>query len=191
MREGFTALKSGYWEEYKGIFRVEVKATEWTLDRKKEAFEQVAQDEAEKLSIVREIMIRSTDYLRSIIAPARGQGGVTMSYLCPHCNSFPMEDYVWWVSGWKSIQIGGVRSVEKNRTGRNQQTGSWWCKPVKVWTRPRSSKHMQCLRACETCVEVAGKPARRWRRPYTEHRDKPREGKQKGSRGWFARIHED
>ena len=21
-----------------------------------------------------------------------------MSYLCPHCNSFPLEDYVWWVS---------------------------------------------------------------------------------------------
>ena len=24
-----------------------------------------------------------------------------MSYLCRHCNSFPMEDYVWWVSGEK------------------------------------------------------------------------------------------
>ena len=24
-----------------------------------------------------------------------------MSHLCPHCNSFPMEDYVWWVSGRK------------------------------------------------------------------------------------------
>ena len=22
-----------------------------------------------------------------------------MSYLCPHCNSFPLEDFVWWVSG--------------------------------------------------------------------------------------------
>ena len=22
-----------------------------------------------------------------------------MSYLCPHCNSFPLEDYIWWVSG--------------------------------------------------------------------------------------------
>ena len=31
-----------------------------------------------------------------------------MSYLCPHCFSFPLEDYVWWVSG---------------RKGRN----NWWC----------------------------------------------------------------
>ena len=49
------------WEEYKGIFRVEVKATEWAFDRIKEAFGQVAQDEAEQLSIVQEIMIGSAD----------------------------------------------------------------------------------------------------------------------------------
>ena len=40
MKKGFTALKSGDWEEYKGIFRVEVKATQWAFDRTKEAFEQ-------------------------------------------------------------------------------------------------------------------------------------------------------
>ena len=61
----------------------------------------MAKDEARKLSTVQEIMIRSTDYLRRIIAPAGEQGGVTMSYLCPHCDSFLMEDYVWWVSGRK------------------------------------------------------------------------------------------
>ena len=74
----------------------------------KEAFEKVAKDEARKLSIVHEIMIRSTGYLRRIIAPAGEQGGVTMSYLCPQCNSFPMEDNVWWVSG------------------ENKHT-NWWC----------------------------------------------------------------
>ena len=57
--------------------------------------------------------ITSTDYLQRIIAPAGGQGGVTMSYVCPHCNSFQMEDYVWWSEGRENIQIGGVRSVEK------------------------------------------------------------------------------
>ena len=76
--------------------------------RIEEAFERVAQDGAEKLGIVQEIVIRSTDYLRRIIVPVGGQGGVTMSYLCPHCNNFPMEHYIWWVSG---------------RTRRN----NWWC----------------------------------------------------------------
>ena len=31
-----------------------------------------------------------------------------MPYLCPNCNSFPLEDYIWWVSG---------------RQGRK----NWWC----------------------------------------------------------------
>ena len=30
-----------------------------------------------------------------------------MSYLCPNCNSFPLEDHVWWVSA-------GI-------------TTKWWC----------------------------------------------------------------
>ena len=49
-----------------------------------EAFELVAQDEAEKMSNVQEIMLRITDYLRRIIAPVGGQGGVTVSNLCPN-----------------------------------------------------------------------------------------------------------
>ena len=56
-----------------------MRASERAFDRIKEAFELVAWDEPEKLSIVQEIMFRSTDYLRRIIAPVGGQGGVTMS----------------------------------------------------------------------------------------------------------------
>ena len=81
-----------------------MKASEWAFDRIKEAFELVAKDEVEKMSIVQEIMLRRTDYSRRIITPVGGQGGVTMSY---RHNSFPLEDYVWWVSGRK--------------------TTKWWC----------------------------------------------------------------
>ena len=84
-----------------------MKASEWAFDMTKEVFELVAKDETEKMSIVQEIMLRSTDYLRRVIAPVGGQGGVTMSYLCPNCNSFPLEDCVWFVSGGK--------------------TTMWWC----------------------------------------------------------------
>ena len=79
MNHGIFALKGGEWEEYTSTFRTEVQATEWAFDRIKEAFEHVAKDEARKLSTVQEIMIRSADYLRRIIAPAGEQGGVTMS----------------------------------------------------------------------------------------------------------------
>ena len=64
----------------------------------------LAQDEAEKVSIVQETMLKSTDFLRRIIAPVGGQGGVTMLYLCPNCNSFRLEDCVWWVTAGKSTK---------------------------------------------------------------------------------------
>ena len=35
MKQGFVALKSGDWEEYKNTFRKEVKVTEWDFDRKR------------------------------------------------------------------------------------------------------------------------------------------------------------
>ena len=40
-------VKGGDWEEYKSIFKVEIRATEWAFERTLEAFEKVAKDEAE------------------------------------------------------------------------------------------------------------------------------------------------
>ena len=117
-----------------------MKASEWAFVRIKEAFDLVAQDEARKVSVVQEIMFKSTDYLRRIIAPVGGQGGVTMSYLCPNCNSFPLEDYVWWVSGEKHTNWWCAICGEKY----------YWRQPnrlvvvVKVLSRPRCSKRMAC-----------------------------------------------
>ena len=61
----------------------------------------MAKDEAESLNMVQGIVLKNTDFLRRIIAPAGGQGGVTLSYLCPRCNSFSLENYIWWVSAGK------------------------------------------------------------------------------------------
>ena len=66
-----------------------MKASEWASDRIKEAFDLVAQDEARKVSVVQEIMFKSTDCLRRIIAPVGGYGGVTMSSLVPELQQFP------------------------------------------------------------------------------------------------------
>ena len=137
MKQALIALKGGSCEEYKSIFRTQVKATEWASDRMKEASVKLAKDEARKLSTVQEIMVRSTDCLRRIIASAGRQGGATMSYLCPHCNSFPMEDYVWWVSGEKQHTNWWCAICGENITGGNQ-TDTWWCSQAKVLIRPRS-----------------------------------------------------
>ena len=55
-------------------------------------------EDIRRLSIAKEISRKSTDFLRRIIAPVDGFGGVTLSYVCPHCNCFPLDDHICWVS---------------------------------------------------------------------------------------------
>ena len=56
------------------------------------------------------------DFLRRIIAPVDGMGGVTLSYVCTHCKSFPLEDYIWWVS-----------TGHGDGNNRRKNHSSWWC----------------------------------------------------------------
>ena len=130
---GVTYCTFGDWGEYKSIFRFEVQATESAFDRIKEAFEQVAQDEAEQLSIVQEIVIRSTSRRHDVT-------------VCQHCNSFFWKTTSGGSLEEKGATIGGARSVEKNTIGSNR-TGFWSYKQVIVLIRQRFSKHMQYLRA--------------------------------------------
>ena len=44
MKQAFLGLKGGDWEEYKSIFKVQAKATDWAFKRIREAFERVAKD---------------------------------------------------------------------------------------------------------------------------------------------------
>ena len=36
----------------------------------------------------------SADFLRMIIVLIEGQGGVTLSYVCPHCNRYPRGHHI-------------------------------------------------------------------------------------------------
>ena len=68
VKQGLLALKSGEWEEYKTILsEKEVEVSEWASDRIREAFQQVAKDEARKLSTVQEIMKRSTELQQFLV----------------------------------------------------------------------------------------------------------------------------
>ena len=127
MKRAFLALKEGSWEEYKNIFRTEVKATEWAFDRIKEAFEKVAKNEARKLSTVQEIMIRSTDHLRRIIAPAVSKEALR----CHTCARTAT------VSRWKTT-FGGSQ-------GKKQT--NWWCAMCGDWRAPYRVLVVQYLRA--------------------------------------------
>ena len=59
---------------------------------------------------------KSTDFLRRIIAPVDGMGGVTLSYVCPHCNCFPLDDHIWWVSTGRG-----------DGNNRKKKHCNWWC----------------------------------------------------------------
>ena len=43
-------------------------------------------------------------------------GGVTLSYVCPHCSCFPLDHYIWWVS-----------STHGDGNNRKMKHCSWWC----------------------------------------------------------------
>ena len=83
--------------------RKEVQSSERTLERMREAYEKVAKDE---IGRVPEILRKSTDFLRRVIAPVDGMGGVTLSCVCPHCNSF---------------SFGGLHLVGMDGTRKRQQ----------------------------------------------------------------------
>ena len=59
---------------------------------------------------------KSTDFLRRIIAPVDGMGGFTLSHVCPHCNCFPLDDYIWWVS-----------TGHGDGNNRKKKHCNWWC----------------------------------------------------------------
>ena len=116
-RRGYFAMKNGSWEDFKDRYRKEGKSKEWALERIREAYEKVAKDEIGRLGTVHEKSLRkSTDFLRRVIAPVGGMGGVTLSYVCPHCNSFPLEDYIWWAS-----------TGHGDGNNRKKKHCSWWC----------------------------------------------------------------
>ena len=52
----------------------------------KESHCQARHEDDQRKSIVQQVMQKSTDFLRRIIVPVEEQGGVTLSYACPHCH---------------------------------------------------------------------------------------------------------
>ena len=48
--------------------------------------------------------------------PVDGMGGATLSYVCPHCNCFLLDDHIWWVS---------TRHGDGNN--RKKKHYNWWC----------------------------------------------------------------
>ena len=98
MRRAYNAKQLDNWGSFKEECRKEGQLCEWTIERLQEAYDKVALEDIGRLSIAEDILRKSMDFLRRIIAPVDGMGGVTLSHVCPHCSCFPLGDYIWWVS---------------------------------------------------------------------------------------------
>ena len=91
-------------------FRQDGKLSEWASRKVRECRDEVEAEDEGRLSIAQDTLRRSTDFLGRFLAQSSGARGVTLSYVCPHCHCFPLEDYTWWVSA-----------------GHGQKPCSWWC----------------------------------------------------------------
>ena len=60
----------------------------WTREKIQECHRDVRQEDDQQQSIVQQILQKSSDVPRRIIAPVGPQGGITPSYVCPHCHRF-------------------------------------------------------------------------------------------------------
>ena len=75
------AVKAGLADDWSELIRHE-ELNPWMVANLKESFHQARQEDDQRKSIVQKVMQRS-------IAPVQVQGGATLSYVCPHCQSFP------------------------------------------------------------------------------------------------------
>ena len=161
MRRSCLAMKNGCWDDFKERYRKEEKSSEWTLERVREACEKVAKDEVGRVGIVQGLLRKNTDFLRRVIAPVDGMGGVTLSYVGQFCNSFPLEDYTTWVSTGRGDGNNRQEALQLMVCGlwriirRERPIEYWWCRMVPMPMKRRCLKRTQC-------AQVAGEPAERW-----------------------------
>ena len=84
MRRACHAGRSGNWESYTNEFQKDGKLSAWASFKVRECYENVESEEKDRLSIAQDILHKSTDFLRRIIAPIGAVRGGTLMYVCRH-----------------------------------------------------------------------------------------------------------
>ena len=143
MKKGFTAFKK--WNV--GRIYKKPSGKKWAFDRIKEAFDLVAQDEAEKMSFVCK---RSCSEVQATCGASSHQSEDRVESQCHTCARTATVSLCKTTFGGslgERPQSGGAQFVENSTTGGNR-TGFRSCKLVKVLSRSRCSKRMRYLRAC-------------------------------------------
>ena len=100
-----------------------MKASEWAFDRIEEAFELVAQEEAEKMSIVQEIVLRKHGISAVNHCARRRTRRSHNVVLVPALQQFPFGR-LRLVGLWRKIHKVVVRNLWRSTIGSNR-TGFW------------------------------------------------------------------
>ena len=158
MRQAFCAGKSGDW----GNFLENEGLSAWTSVKVRECHSEVEQEDDGRKSIAQQILYNSTDFLRRIIVPVEGQGGITLSYVCP------IAHYIWWVSSaHRKKQCNSWCAACGGQYDRKIQTESWSYRMVRTALKQRFS--VRALRHREHVTtwwaQAPGESAERWRQP--------------------------
>ena len=131
MRRGYLAMKIDTGRKEK--------SSEWTFEGIREAaYEKVAKDEIGRFGIVQEILRKSTDFLRRIIAPSRWNGRShfvvclsTLQQFLPWRTTLGgfLQGTAMDTTESRSIATCFVRLVEATTNGE-RPTEDWWCRSV-------------------------------------------------------------
>ena len=73
---------SGDWENYLEVFLKDDRLSMWAYENMREGYDEVGLEDEVRVSIAQDIPRKSTDFLKRIIAPSDGVGGVTLSFVC-------------------------------------------------------------------------------------------------------------
>ena len=94
VRRANNAVKSGDWANFWEEFLGKGKLSRWAGAKVRECHSEVEQEDRGRLLVAQDISRQNTDFSRRIIVPVEEQGGVTLSYVCPHCHCCPLEDCI-------------------------------------------------------------------------------------------------
>ena len=102
-----------------------------------------------------------------------------MTYLCPHCNSFP----------WMSTFGGSLGEKAHKLVVRDLWRKYYWKQPNRLLVVQTGESVNQAKVFRANALKLKWEPTRRWRRPHTEHLDEPLRGEQEGPHGGVESVH--
>ena len=127
-------MKSGSWEDFKERYRKEGKSSEWTLERIREAYEEVAKDRQfggrARFSCGGSLR-QSMEWEES---PCRISAHIATVFLWRTTFGWYRRDTETATTERRSTAAGGVRCVEAKTNGE-RPTEYWWCSSVPMPTR--------------------------------------------------------